>query len=201
MQCHRWLQWTILAMCVITRDVCCLEDNTGKAYVPRAKRPRSTMFKLYEVWMKEKRKSFEQVLGTWLKTRKKRVRARLKPKALGKRRKSIKLTDLLTITMYAMQTTDAKTLPRQAPFDTDSGLLRIDNCATRSISPYTEDCISKLTPLPNRKVQGIGGKVGRLMSGTIKWDIEDDEGVVHSIKIPNSIYLPQAPSRLLSPQH
>ena len=103
--------------------------------------------------------------------------------------------------MYAMQSTDAKTLPRQAPFDTDSGLLRIDNCATRSISPYTEDFIGKLTPLPNRKVQGIGGKVGRLMSGTIKWDIEDDEGVVHSIRIPNSIYLPQAPSRLLSPQH
>jgi hypothetical protein len=57
------------------------------------------------------------------------------------------------------------------------------------------------TPLPGQKVQGIGGKVGEIMGGTIRWYIEDDDGVTHAIEIPNGIYLPTAPSRLLSPQH
>ncbi|WP_317203594.1 hypothetical protein, partial [Janthinobacterium sp.] len=39
------------------------------------------------------------------------------------------------------------------------------------------------------------------MTGTIRWQIEDDQGGVHSINLPNSLYVPQAASRLLSPQH
>ena len=37
--------------------------------------------------------------------------------------------------------------------------------------------------------------------GTIKWDIEDDEGVTHTHIIPNSYYVKQSQMRLLSPQH
>jgi hypothetical protein len=50
-------------------------------------------------------------------------------------------------------------------------------------------------------VQGFGGNVAGLQKGTIEWSIEDDEGKVHTIRLPNSYYAPTAPSRLLSPQH
>jgi hypothetical protein len=89
----------------------------------------------------------------------------------------------------------------KAIFDTDSSLLRIDNCATRSISPDTSDFISELRPVLNTRVQGVGGKVGNVMSGTIQWQIEDNQGRVHTLHLPNSLYVPAAPSRLLSPQH
>ena len=37
--------------------------------------------------------------------------------------------------------------------------------------------------------------------GTIKWSIEDDEGVAHTLVIPKSYYVPQVKVHLLSPQH
>jgi hypothetical protein len=86
-------------------------------------------------------------------------------------------------------------------FDSDSQTLRIDNCATRSILSHTEDFITPLTPVKD-KIQGISGKIDQsLMHGTIRWYIEDDDGVTHAITLPNSIYYPKAKSRLLSPQH
>jgi hypothetical protein len=86
-------------------------------------------------------------------------------------------------------------------FDTDSKALRIDNCATRSISPYISDFVTPPVPMNNRKVKGIGGLMSDVMIGTIKWSIEDDEGQVHDIVLPESIYLKGGTSRLLSPQH
>ena len=51
-------------------------------------------------------------------------------------------------------------------------------------------------------IKGFGGaKVWDVWRGTIKWCIEDDIGVKHTIIIPNSYYVPQAKVRLLSPQH
>ena len=55
-----------------------------------------------------------------------------------------------------------------------------------------------------RKVKGISGNssdLGRVMQGTIQWDLEDDDGVTHHILLPNSYYVPGATSKLLSPQH
>jgi hypothetical protein len=58
------------------------------------------------------------------------------------------------------------------------------------------------TEVHNRRVQGINGYTNSLVRiGTIRWEIEDDEGLVHDLIIPESIYLPEATSRLLSPQH
>ena len=39
------------------------------------------------------------------------------------------------------------------------------------------------------------------MVGTVKWSIEDDEGKIHDIILPNTLYSAQARNRLLSPQH
>ena len=83
----------------------------------------------------------------------------------------------------------------KAIFDTDSSLLRIDNCATRSNSPDTGNFVSELRPVLNTRVQGVRGKVGNVMTGTIRWQIEDNQGRVHTLHLLNSLYLPKFPKK------
>ena len=86
------------------------------------------------------------------------------------------------------------------PFDTDSVLLRVDNCASACMSPHKSDFITPLVPI-RKRVKGIGGTVKGIMKATMKVTIEDDNGVPHHIIVPDSYYVPDCPSRLLSPQH
>jgi hypothetical protein len=51
------------------------------------------------------------------------------------------------------------------------------------------------------QVDGIGDGLDIQGEGTLKFSIEDDEGRVHNIKIPNSLYLPKLRQCLLLPQH
>ena len=85
-------------------------------------------------------------------------------------------------------------------YDSDSFLLRVDNCATSSFTNNLNDVVGPLTSVPLR-IEGFGGKVSGVSKCTIRWTLEDDLGKVHVILLPNSYYCPQAPCRLLSPQH
>ena len=85
-------------------------------------------------------------------------------------------------------------------FDTDTFPIRIDNCVTATISHRIEDFVGPLKPI-HRKVKGIGGSIGNVQCGTIRWRIDDDNGRIHTLLLPNSYYVPESPSRLLSPQH
>ena len=90
--------------------------------------------------------------------------------------------------------------PIEVRFDTDSKKLRVDNGASRCISPHIEDFID-VPKDTNRSILGILGSTNSNKEGTIEWKIEDDEGKTHIIHIPGSLYVPGATSRLLSPQH
>ena len=86
-------------------------------------------------------------------------------------------------------------------FDTDSGPVGIDNRCTACISHQIED-FSDVPQATNRVIKGVGGaKLSNVMSGTIVWKWEDDNGQVHTHRIPGSYYAPQANVRLLSPQN
>ena len=50
-------------------------------------------------------------------------------------------------------------------------------------------------------VKGIGNGLAIEGKGTFKFLLEDDQGKIHTIKIPNSLYLPGLKQCLLSPQH
>jgi hypothetical protein len=50
-------------------------------------------------------------------------------------------------------------------------------------------------------VNGVGGAHHALLCGTVRWSIEDDDGRVHEIVLPNTYYVDSIPFRLLSPQH
>jgi len=86
-------------------------------------------------------------------------------------------------------------------FDTDSLPLRVDNCTSKTMSNKVEDFVGPFKDV-NQKVKGIGGTVlDGIKEATFKLNIEDDQGRVHQILIPGSLYVPKGRVRLLSPQH
>ena len=85
-------------------------------------------------------------------------------------------------------------------FDSDAKMIRVDNCASYCISNDVGDFITDLRPI-KRKLKGLGGMITDIQTGTIRWKIQDDQGEIHVIDIPGSLYVKDSPSRLLSPQH
>jgi hypothetical protein len=85
-------------------------------------------------------------------------------------------------------------------YDSDSFIIAVDNCCSRCITNNINDFVG--TPIKvDVRVKGIGGSVVATHKGTVKWNIEDDQGKIHSILIPNSYYNKESPYRLFSPQH
>ena len=90
--------------------------------------------------------------------------------------------------------------PKIIPFDSDSYPILIDNCCTACVTNEMNDFEGTLQKVQTR-VNGVGGAIMLTHKGTIKWTIEDNEGCSHTFRIRNSFYAPDAPCRLLSPQH
>ena len=87
-------------------------------------------------------------------------------------------------------------------WDTDSICIRLDNCASASISNSISDFVGPTIPAPGLSVGGISGEnINNCMQGTIKWTIQDDTGAFHDILLPDSVYAPEASSKILSLQH
>ncbi len=51
------------------------------------------------------------------------------------------------------------------------------------------------------EVEGIKSGLDIKGMGTFKFKIKEDNGMLHEIKIPNSLYVPELRRCLLSPQH
>jgi hypothetical protein len=72
-------------------------------------------------------------------------------------------------------------------YDSDSKVILVDNCCTTSITNDMNDFI--LPPRPTRtKVEGYNGIATATQVGTIKWQIADNQGKVHTIMLPNTYY-------------
>jgi hypothetical protein len=92
--------------------------------------------------------------------------------------------------------------PKKVRFDTDSFEIKVDNCCTRSITPYVGDFVGTVTPVHGHSVRGFNGQSTKITNmGTVRWTINDDDGVARDLVITNTYYVPGAPARLLSPQH
>ncbi len=95
------------------------------------------------------------------------------------------------------------TLPYQVPrirFDTNSFVIGVDTFASITLGNHP-DQFEDLRTHDNTEVEGIQGGLGIKGTGTFKFHIEDDEGGVHLIKIPNSKYVPDLKVCLLLPHH
>jgi hypothetical protein len=70
-------------------------------------------------------------------------------------------------------------------FDSDSKLMAIDNCCSKCITNELRDYIEPPTRV-NTRVQWIGGTITATLCGTVRWEIEDEDGVVHQQTIPGT---------------
>ncbi len=84
--------------------------------------------------------------------------------------------------------------------DTDSFPIKVDNCASRCITNDIRDFVSPPVKIRTH-ITGFAGSTRATYRGTIKWNIEDDNGTVHELVLPGSYLVKEAPFRLLSPQH
>ena len=89
-----------------------------------------------------------------------------------------------------------------APFDSDAGIIGVDNRASATITNKEEDVVPGTLELTNKKVKVFGGSFnGLVYKCTINWSFQDHSGMTHKFLLPNSYYIPQGEMRLLSPQH
>ena len=125
-------------------------------------------------------------------------RGRLKHPSRGRHRRFVAMPMVLT----AFSAAGATPIRYQySHFDTDSMPVGIDNRCTACISCDIADFDGELTPC-NRTIRGFGGTTTtNVQKGTILWRWQDDEGLTHEHRIPNSYYVPAGKVRLLSPQH
>ena len=92
------------------------------------------------------------------------------------------------------------TPPQGKQFDSDSQALMLDDGMSACI---TNDKDNFIEP-PRRmdcKVRGIKGHAKAMHRGTLKWHIEDDNGLVHVMVIKGAYLIPDAATSILSPQH
>jgi hypothetical protein len=100
---------------------------------------------------------------------------------------------LLLALAHASTTHPHKPAPYIHAFDTDSVLIRIDNCASCSMSMDRNDFVGPLIK-SNLGVKGISGTMRNVSVGTIRWVIHNDEGMAHTVMLPNSLYVPNITS-------
>ena len=85
-------------------------------------------------------------------------------------------------------------------FDLDSQTLMLDDgasaCIMNNINDFTEP-----PKRVDRKEKGIKGHARATHRGTVKWYIEDDHGLVQVMIITGAYLIPEATTRILSPQH
>ena len=86
------------------------------------------------------------------------------------------------------------------PYDTDSVPIGIDNHASYCLTTNKDDFIDEPSTV-NLRVSGISGNLSSSLKGTVAWTIEDDDGMAHTLTIPNVYLVEDLPIRLLSPQH
>jgi hypothetical protein len=92
------------------------------------------------------------------------------------------------------------TRPTQIQLDDGAYDIIIDNGASRSITNDLGDFVGNSKPI-NIQIIGANATSNATLIGTVKWCIEDDDGVKHDISIPNTVYSAGTSNKLLSPQH
>ena len=133
-----------------------------------------------------------------------KVQRRRRPPRLYKfrfrpRRKKHKV--VLQAALTGMTTTwaqDNNTSPGM--FDSDSQALMLDDGASACITNDKND-FTEPPRRVDRRVKGIKDHAKATHRGTIKWHLEDDHGLVHVMVITGAHLIPEACTRILSPQH
>ena len=143
-------------------------------------------------------------LGDW-------ITQQCKPADIGKRRRLLRAVStqgmtsartLCVMSVLAMQANTTIAKEREVQFDTDSGHIGVDSRCSACISHEATDFEEGTLKPCNRIVMGFGGsRVADVKIGTIRWSLEDDNGMTETFRIPNSYLVQAGKVRLQSPQH
>ena len=184
-------------------------DTMKSDYIPKSKRGATRSLK---IWLTKCLKNKSQQIMARIQTTPTRCnirdRKRIAARINGANKHKHRLKQIVEIVIYPVLALMANQRQkgtyngqRRVVFDTDSESIGIDNRCSACISNNVEDFVGQLTT-SNRTIKGFGGThIRNIMSGTLRWKWEDDNGNVHQFKIPNSYYVPDGGMRLLSPQH
>ena len=85
-------------------------------------------------------------------------------------------------------------------FDFDVYQMALDTGASVCISNNSRDFIGPIKQT-RKVVDGIAEGLQATGVQTIRWRLQDKEGRKHKIDIPNSLLVPKALMRIMSPQH
>jgi hypothetical protein len=105
-------------------------------------------------------------------------------------------------TYLALQSkTTLQSAPLTIRFDSDSYPIGVDNHAAKCMAntPHLFDNLHLNNN--NECVNGITSGLDLAGEGTFKFNVTDNNGNAHMIKIPNSLYIPNLQRCLLLPQH
>ena len=95
---------------------------------------------------------------------------------------------------------DIRNIPHNFLADSNSLVIGTDNHASATISNKSSHFIGVTTPVKGRTVKVFGWGVQVTGEGTLVLKIEDNDGVIHPIKINKFLYLPETPSCFLTPK-
>ena len=194
----------IAAFCIITAVIILIliEAYTPEIYAPKKQQsPKSlwvrAVFKILNSFTDGLMKMIMSI----------RVRRRYHPKkprtctkrTRQKRQRHISITRVTSMTSTWSRHWSAH-LTRATHFDSDSHILMLDDGASACITNFKKDFIEPPKHV-DRKVKGIKGHANATHQGTLKWYLEDDTGLVHVMIIQGAYLIPDAATRILSPQH
>jgi hypothetical protein len=108
----------------------------------------------------------------------------------------------LTLSLLSIQAFSFTHSPhsKDNKYNSDSYLIGIDNHASASVTNSEDDFIITPTPI-DLKVKGIKGYLKSTKIGTVRWNIQDDEGCTHQFDIPGTYLVKELPLRLFSTQN
>ena len=110
-------------------------------------------------------------------------------------RKAMKIKEVVIAQCMTSTTTKASTdwlnasvasVTNDHSYDTDSYLIGIDNHASSSLTNDENDFVKGTVKQTKVRVKGIKGKLLAAKVGTARWKIEDDDGKIHVILLPNT---------------
>jgi hypothetical protein len=201
--------WMALAVIAIAVHIYFPRNDAVKAYVPKRFRNQSEtlrrMLQLLRSWVKRLDQRASDIKSRRATRRKHEHCLRVARDHCSQRtsrKRSRRLLALLAYSAVCHSTEACYTQSTEAGyFDTDSRPVGIDNRCSACISHDVTDFIGDIRP-SNRWIKGFGGsRTTNVQTGTLQWSLEDDDGKVHTFRIPNSYYVEQGGVRLLSPQH
>ena len=85
---------------------------------------------------------------------------------------------------------DQHSQPVATRFDSNSFVIGINNHASKYMSNRKYHLVGPIQPLPNQRVQGVGGLLQFKGRGTVRWRIEENGGRIHNILAHGSLYIP-----------